>query len=183
MSTITGDGILDGEALEDGAALELRLTGDRWIPVRWKAGTVVLELGGDFEHEQTIEAALAIDFSRAEFRRGAPVVRTTRVMALDQFVREHAPEVPLEMPDLGVVRAQKQIDAELPKLIAEYHERFRAHGYDLFRAAARFGAARGTADENQLADARAALEQAALAFEESSRWLAALQMMEADSKE
>src|SRR5262245_13600620 len=119
MSTLTPDGRLDGEPLEDGAALELRLIGDRWIPVRWHAASrsIVVELGGDWESSETIEATLAIDFQRAELRRGAPIVRTTRLMALAEFVREHAPEVPPEMPDLGVVRAHKQVESELPRLV------------------------------------------------------------------
>jgi hypothetical protein len=182
MSSITPDGRLDGEPLEDGAALELRLTGDRWIPVSWHAATrsVVLALGGDWEGLESREAPLAIDFDRAEFRRGTPIVRATRLMAITEFLREQAPAVPPEMPDLDVVRAHKQVQAELPRLVEEYQQRFRDQAYDLFRAAARFATVR---DPQLVADARAALEEAAVRFEESSRWLAALQMMEADGKQ
>ena len=180
MSKVEG-GALDGRPLVDGAELELLATGGRWLPVRWRDG-LVMELGGDWEQQAGADpplATLGIDLARAELRRAESPARATRVMALSKWLESQAPESDAPV-DLDVMRAHKQFTAELPRLIEEYQLKLRDHSFDLFHAASHFGAAHGQGQD--LTPLRARLEEAALKFEETSRWLSALQVMQSDQE-
>jgi hypothetical protein len=184
VELVGGQPFLDGRPLLEGAELELKLAGERWIPVRWRDGRCVLELGGAWERETDGAApvvALPLDFALAELRRGESPARVTRTWALAQFVAAHAPDEASETVDLDAARAHKQLSVELPRLIDDYQERFRAASFDLFHAAARFAAARAVGDA-ELAEARAELEEKAVQFESTSRWLSALQMMASEKE-
>jgi hypothetical protein len=186
LETVGGEPHLDARPLIDGAELELLVAGGRWLPVVWRGGACVVTLGGDWE--QRLEAAApecvlsTLDLSQAELRRAESPARATRVMALAQWLDSQAPgatQANAVEPDLA--RAHKQFVAELPRAIEDYQQRLRNSSFDLFHAATLFAAARARAEESELSPAREKLEAAALLFEETSRWLAALQVMQSES--
>jgi hypothetical protein len=173
--------------LSEGAQLELRVAGQRWIPVRLRGGELEVILGGEWEQQPAAEpevGRLAVDLDRVELRHAESPARAIRVVALEKWIGSQAPPVDPETPvDLDLLRANKQFAAELPRVIAEYEEKLRHHSFDLFHAASNFGAAHvAEAGEAEIADFRARLEEAALRFEETSRWLSAFQVMQADQE-
>src|SRR5207244_13260808 len=95
-----------------------------------------------------------------------------------KWIDSPAPE-PEGPTNLDLLRANKQFAAELPRAIEEYQLQLRYHSFDLFHAASHFGAARLLPDAD-LGPLRAQLEEAAIKFEETSRWLSALQMMQSE---
>jgi hypothetical protein len=164
---------IDGRPLVDGTELELRLANDEWIPVRWSGGALRLALPEE-------ECALSLDLQRVELRRSESPARATRMAALSKWIESQAPEGDAPV-DLNLMRAHKQFSVELPRVIEEYQLKLRHHSFDLFHAASHFGAAHvRQAQESELAPLRARLEETALKFEETSRWLSALQVMQAD---
>jgi hypothetical protein len=185
MSKLEG-GLLEGQPLADGAPLELLVPGGRWLPVRWYDGGLVVELGGDWEQQPDGEPPACrlhdVDLTRAELRRAEPPARAARVVALSKWLESQAPGVTPETPvDLDLLRAHKQFAVELPRVIEEYQQKLRHHSFDLFHAASNFGAGRvRQAGEEELATLSSQLEAAALQFEETSRWLSAFQVMQAD---
>jgi hypothetical protein len=103
------------------------------------------------------------------------------VLALSQFLEAQSAGVKEGDPvDVNLMRAHKEFAAELPRAIEDYQARLRDHSFDLFHAASLFGAAR--ASGQPLDGPRAQLEESALKFEETSRWLAALQVMQSESE-
>jgi hypothetical protein len=181
MSKLEGD-LLDGRPLVDGTELELLLAGSRWIPARWRDSRLELQLGGDWEQDpngQPFSCTIQdLDLARAELRRTESPARATRVMALAKWIEAQVPE-PDAPVDLDVLRANRQFVAELPRVIEEYQLKLRDHSFDLFHAASHFGAAQ-KAGVSDLAEVRAQLEEAAVKFDDTSRWLSALQVMQAD---
>ncbi len=183
-----GEPRLDGRPLADGAELELLAAGGRWLPVVWRQGACVMQLGGDWERTQDgapLELPLSgLDLTRVEVRRAESPARATRVVALGKWLEAQAPGVSAGDPvELDLKRAVKQFSSELPRAIEEYQEKLRHHSFDLFHSASLFAAAHGQSpspDAVELAQPRRQLEEAALKFEETSRWLAALQMMQAE---
>ena len=142
-----------------------------------------LLLGGEWEERPDgapLQARLAdVDLSRVELRRAASPAQATRVVALSKFLAAQAPDVQPDDPvDMNLVRANKEFAAELPQAIERYQAQLRDHSFELLHAASQLGAARHT--DGDLDAARAHLEEAALKFAETSRWLAALQLMQAD---
>ena len=177
------DDLLDGRPLIDGTELELLVAGGRWLPVQWHDGALRLQLGGDWEQQPGAEPPLArldIDLAHAELRRAESAARATRVMALSKWIESQAPEADAPL-DLDVVRAHKHFLTELPRVIEEYQRKLRDHSFNLFHAASHFGAAHvRAAPGDEIAALRLQLEEAALKFEETSRWLSALQVMQAN---
>jgi hypothetical protein len=184
MSKLEGD-LLEGRPLVDGTALELLVAGGRWLPVRWRTGALVVELGGDWEQQPGAEppaCTLDADLARAELRRAESPARAARVVALSKWLESQAPDVNPDTPvDLDLLRAHKQFATELPRVIEEYQQKLRDHSFDLFHAASNLGAAHvREAGDAEVATLRTQLEEAALRFEETSRWLSAFQVMQAD---
>jgi hypothetical protein len=176
---------LEDRPLVDGAELELLVAGGRWMPVRWKSGACMLQIGGEWEQHTDADgpelALTGLDLAQVELRRAESPARATRVVALASWIESLAPGVGPDTPvDLDLVRANKQFEAELPRAIEEYQLRLRNHSFDLFQAASLFGAAHTRRAEAEIPALREQLEAAALQFEETSRWLAALQLMQAD---
>jgi hypothetical protein len=182
---VEGELYLEERPLVDGAELELLVAGGRWMPVRWKQGSCVLTIGGDWEQHTDGSgpqiALTGLDISQAELRRAESPARAARVVALASWIESLAPNVGPDTPvDLDLVRANRKYAAELPRAIEEYQLRLRNHSWDLFQAATLFGAAHTRGADSEIPSLREQLEKAALQFEETSRWLAALQMMQAD---
>jgi hypothetical protein len=168
----------------DGDELELRVVGGRWVRAVWRDGGPWLTLGGEWEERPDgvpLEARLAdVDLSRVELRRAASPAQATRVVALSQFLEAQAENVqPGDPVDMNLLRANKEYAAELPRAVERYQTQLRDHSFELMHAAAQFGAARSTGGD--LDAARTQLEEAALKFEETSRWLVALQLMQSES--
>jgi hypothetical protein len=169
------DGLLEGRPLVDGVELEVQLANEQWIPVRWQDGGLRLALSGE-------ECALGADPQRVELRRAESPAAATRVMALAKWLETQVQESDAPV-DLDLMRAHKKFAAELPRLIDEYQLKLRHHSFDLFHAASQFGAAHARqAPDGEIAPLRARLEETALTFEETSRWLSALQVMQADQE-
>ena len=162
---------LDERPLADGAELELRGAGDRWLPVVWREGALRLPLGDG------AEALLGIDLARVELRFAS--ARGAQVLALARFIESLAPDVHEGDPvELDLLRAHKQFLNELPAAIADYEQRMRDDSFALFRAAQRLRAAEGT----EVEIARRELEASALSFAETSQWLGALRMMQDEER-
>jgi hypothetical protein len=169
--------------LTDGDELELRLQGGRWVRAEWRHGAPWLTLGGEWEERpdaEPVQARLAdVDLSRVELRRAASPVQATRVVALSHFLEAQARDVqPGDPIDVNLVRANKEYAVELPRAIERYQAQLRDHSFDLLNAAAQYGATRNAAGD--LDAARTQLEEAAAKFEETSRWLVALQVMQSE---
>jgi hypothetical protein len=174
MSKLEGD-LLEGRPLVDGSELELMLGNEQWIPVRWREGKLRLALPDQ-------ECVLDVDVARVELRRAETPARATRMMALGKWLESQAPQSDAPV-DLDLMRAHKTFSAELPQVIEQYQLQLRHHSFDLFHAASHFGAAHTQkVPESELAPLRARLEETALKFEETSRWLSALQVMQADQE-
>jgi hypothetical protein len=174
MGKLEGD-LLDGRPLVDDTELELLLGNELWIPVRWRESKLRLALPDQ-------ECALDVDLARVELRRAESPARATRMLALSKWIESQAPQSDAPV-DLDLKRAHKQFSAELPQVIEQYQQQLRHHSFDLFHAASHFGAAHvRQAAESEIAPLRARLEEMALKFEETSRWLSALQVMQADQE-
>jgi hypothetical protein len=173
LEWVEGEPHLESRPLVDGAELELLMAGARWLPVRWQTNSLFAQLGGDWEtgNGSPIECRIDADLAHVELRRAEAPARATRVMALSKFLESQAATV--DASEIEMMRAHKNFLSELPRAIEEYGQRLRDHSFDLFSAAAQFAAQRND-------DTRTQLEDAAVNFEETSRWLAALQMMQAD---
>jgi hypothetical protein len=186
LEMVGGEPHLDARPLVDGAELELLVAGGRWLPVEWRGGSCVVTLGGEWEQHLNAPPPVAtlssLDLSQAELRRAESPARATRVMALAQWLDSQAPgAAQATAVELDLARAHKQFVSELPRAIEDYQQKLRNSSFDLFHAASHFGAARARTDETELAAARSRLEETALSFEETSRWLAALQVMQSES--
>jgi hypothetical protein len=175
LEWLSGEPHLDSRPLVDGAELELLMAGGRWLPLRWQGDSLVAQIGGDWEvgGGSPVECRIGVDLAQVELRRAEAPARATRVMALGRFLEKQAATV--DASEIEMVRAHKSFRSELPRAIEEYGQRLRDHSFDLFSAAAQFAA-----QKNE--DTRGQLEEAAVKFEETSRWLAALQVMQADQE-
>ena len=173
---VSGEPQLESRPLVDGAELELLMAGGRWLPVRWQDQSLHAQLGGDWETSShaPIECRIDGDLTQVELRRTEGPARATRVMALSKFLESQAATV--NTSEIEMMRAHKNVLSELPRAIEEYGQRLRDHSFDLFSAAAQFAVQKSD-------DTRAQLEEAAVKFEETSRWLAALQVMQADQSQ
>jgi hypothetical protein len=176
LEWVEGAPRLESQELIDGAELELLMAGGRWLPVRWQENSLFAQLGGDWETSShaPIECRIDGDLAQVELRRTEAPARATRVMALGKFLESQAASV--NASEIEMMRAHKNFLTELPRAIEEYGQRLRDHSFDLFSAAAQFAV-------QKTDDTRAQLEEAAVKFEETSRWLAALQVMQADQSQ
>jgi hypothetical protein len=172
LEWVSGEPNLESRPLVDGAELELLMMGGRWLPVRWQSKSLLAQLGGDWETSSAtpIECRIDVDLAQVELRRSEAPARATRVMALGKFLESQAATV--DASEIEMMRAHKSFLSELPRAIEEYGQRLRDHSFDLFSAAAQFAV-------QKTDDTRAQLEASAIKFEETSRWLAALQVMQA----